>query len=258
MARETGDTPDLFIEDALTIAENEQQIIATELDAFEAFRAAVESTTPHSPTGLTPATRHHRAGSSDGFASVRTAYRETVMSVPHYDEEYGESLATNVEYEFGADIAAMLTGGHHFGEHHKQVLTCKTTELIEDRRELLAAVEKEQASLERFRDPVESVVDAVGSFETVEPVVESPSLSDGYRRRMDTIEQRCHTLVEERQSEIVGDRRALSLPISGPDLPSYLYDTLPVTYPVVAPLTAVLDLAEQFDPRVRSNQSASP
>lgn len=256
MARLTGDTPELFIEDAVTIVENEQQIIAAELEAFQDFRSAVKSTTPHSPTGLTTTTRP-RQSSANGFASLREAYRETVMAVPHYDEEYAESLEMNVECEFGADVAAMLTSNGPFGDHHKQVLVCKTTELIEDREQLLSALETEQESLERFRDPVRSVLDAVNSFERVDLTAESPALSDGYRKRMETIERRCHTLVENRQSEIVGDRRALSLPISGPDLPSYLYAELPVTYPVIAPLTAILELAAGFDPTVQSSSSIS-
>lgn len=256
MARQIGDIPELFIEDALEVVTNEQQIIAAELDAFEEFCSAVESTTPRSPTGVTAATRHRRSA-ADGFASLRSAYRETVMATPHYDEEYGESLAQNVECEFGTDVAAMLTSNSPFGDHHKQVLTCKTRELIEDRKRLCSALATERESLERFRDPVRSVLDAVESFERVDPVVESPSLSDGYRKRMDTIERRCHTLVEKRQSEIVGDRRALSLPISGPDLPSYLYAELPVTYPVVAPLTTVLELADRFDPTAHPDRSIS-
>ncbi|WP_436901063.1 DUF7260 family protein [Halovenus halobia] len=256
MARLTRDTPELFIEDAVTIVENEQQIIAAELEAFQDFCSAVESTTPHSPTELPVATQD-RKSSTDGFASLRESYRETVMSVPHFDGEYGESLATNVECEFGADVAAMLASDGPFGDHHKQVITCKTKELVEDRKQLLTALETEQDSLERFRDPVLSVLDAVESFERVDSAVESPALSDGYRKRMDTIERRCHELVDKRQSEIVGDRRALSLPISGPDLPSYLYAELPVTYPVVAPLTAILELAAGFDPTTQSDHSIS-
>jgi hypothetical protein len=256
MARQTGDTPDLFIEDALTIVSNEQQIIAAELDAFEQFRSAIESTTPTSPAGVPAATQHHSASTS-GFGSLRDAYRETVMSVSHYDEEYGESLRANVECEFGADIAAMLTSGGQFGPQHKRVLACKTSKLVEDRERLLSALEKEQDSLEQFRDPVQSVIDAVESFESVDSVVDSPSLRDGYRKRMNSIERRCHTLIEKRQSEIVGDRRALSLPISGPDLPSYLYERLPVTYPVVAPLTTVLERATGFKTRMQSDRSAS-
>ncbi len=41
---------------------------------------------------------------------VRTAYRETVMPVPHFDAEYGDSLWENVAIEFGVDIASQVTG----------------------------------------------------------------------------------------------------------------------------------------------------
>lgn len=255
MVPQIGETPELFVEDALTIVDNERTIIADELDAFREFRSAVGSTTPRQPENLAPVTHRQHSQSADQFASLRDAYRETVMSVPHYETEYDEPLSANVEFELGPDIAAMLTSSGHFGEHHKQALACGVLETIDDRTRLLEALDEEQASIERFRGSVQSVLNAVESFERVDNVAGSPALEDGYRKRVETIERRCRSLIEDRQSEIVGDRRALALPISGPDLPSYLYGNLPVTYPVIAPLTSVLESVTDFEPTGQPDHS---
>jgi hypothetical protein len=257
MALQITDTPSLYVEDALTIVENEHRVIATELDAFREFHSAIESARPQQPETLAPVAMNHRSGSPDQFAELRSAYRETVMSVPHYETEYGEALPANVEFELGPDSAAMLTSSGHFSEHHKHALACVVRETIDDRERLLDSLAEDQASLERFRTPLQSVLGAVESFERVDPVVDSPALEDGYRRRVETIERRCRSLIDDRQSELVGDRRALALPISGPDLPSYLYGELAVTYPVIAPLTSLLDAIADFEPTRQPDRSVS-
>ncbi len=255
MASQMGETPELFVEDALTIVENERQIIADELDAFRAFQSALESTTPQQPVRPAAAAQQYRSRSSDQFASLREAYRETVMAVPHYETEYGESLATNVEVELGPDIATMLTSAGQFSTHHKQALACGVGETIQNRERLFDALAEEQASLERFHGSVQSVLSAVESFERVDSATGPPALEDGYKKRLATIERRCQTLIDDRQAEIVGDRRALALPISGPDIPSYLYGTLPVTYPVIAPLTSLLESVANLEQNRQPNQS---
>lgn len=255
MSELTGDVPDLHFEEAFDVIESERAILTTEIEAFEEFLDVVESVTPTSTAGSgLPPVQSQTAG-TDPFQTIRDGYESSVMAVPHYEAEYGESFETNARTEFGPDIATLLTTGRVFEAHHKQAVIVATEESIEQRRHLLEAIDEEQASLERFRDPVQSVIDAIRSFDGGTLASDSPKLLDGYRRRIDVLESRCHDLVDGRQSEIVGDRRALSLPISGPDLPSYLYTELPVTYPVIAPLTAVLESAAGIGAAVTTDQS---
>lgn len=255
MTELTGEVPDLYFEEALDVIESERTILTLEVEAFEEFLDVVESVTPTSTTGSGLPPVQSRTGDTDPFQTLRAGYESSVMAVPHYETEYAESFETNVRTEFGPDITTLLTTGRVFEAHHKQAVIVATEESIEQRRRLLAAIEEEQASIERLRNPVQSVIDAIHSINLGTPVSESPKLLDGYRRRIDVLESRCHDLVEQRQSGLVGDRRALSLPISGPDLPSYLYTDLPITYPVIAPLTAVLESAAGIDAAVTTDQS---
>lgn len=38
------------------------------------------------------------------MADVQKAYRETILVVPHYEEEYAEPLVENMAQEFGVDF----------------------------------------------------------------------------------------------------------------------------------------------------------
>lgn len=46
----------------------------------------------------------------NSLVAVMAAYREIVMAIPHYEEEYGDCDAADVADELGPDIAAALTG----------------------------------------------------------------------------------------------------------------------------------------------------
>jgi hypothetical protein len=255
MVEQTGDVPELYVDDALDTIETERAILTAERDAFEEFLGIVRSITPQSATSQSVRSIHTQSGDDDPFQSIQTAYESTVMAVDHYDNEYGESYEESISAEYGPDIATLLITGHVFERHHKQAVTVATEDVIEQRRRLLDALDEEQQSIERFREPVESVTDAIESLETGTLTSASPKLLDGYRRRLDVLESRCHDLVEQRQSEIVDDRRALSLSSNCPDIPSYLYTNLPVTYPIIAPLTTVLETASGIDAEVRTDQS---
>jgi hypothetical protein len=255
MVEQTAEAPELFLDEALDAIETERAILTAEIGAFEEFLETVESLTPTASTGhAIPAVRS-QSGETDPFQSLRAAYESTVMSVPHYETEYGESFGENLRAEFGPDLATLLTAGRVFERCHKQAVVAATEECIDQRRHLLDAIDAERASVRRYREPVQSVIDAVEQFDNGTLATDSPELLDGYRKRIDVLESRCHDLVEQRQSEIVDDRRALSLSISGPDIPSYLYTDLPVTYPVIAPLTSALEAAAGIGATVMTDQS---
>lgn len=255
MVEQTGGVPELSLEEALDVIETERTILTREVDAFEEFLAVVDSITPGSTTAPGLLSVQPQSGRDDPFQSLRDGYESTVMSMPHYGTEYAESFEANVRAEYGPDIATLLTTGRVFEQHHKQAVIVATEEVIDQRRMLLDALDEEQQSIERFQTPVRSVIDAIHSLDSGTLASDSPKLLDGYQRRIDVLETRCHNLIDRRQSEIVDDRRALSLPISGPDLPSYLYTDLPVTYPVIAPLTSALESAAGIDAAVTTDLS---
>lgn len=90
------------------ILERERRETTAERDAFEAFteRLATIDTSSTTTVHSHATAAAGRPAAVDQMQRVRAAYHETVMSVPHYGEVYGESLAANVAAEFGRDLAA--------------------------------------------------------------------------------------------------------------------------------------------------------
>ena len=68
---------------------------------------------------------YSRLGSDAGpdrLDAVRGAYRETVMSVPHFEADYDESYTENVTEEFGPELATALVTGDRFDPFCRRTL----------------------------------------------------------------------------------------------------------------------------------------
>jgi hypothetical protein len=103
------------ISEALGVFRRERKGTAAERDAFERFgnRVADCSTTDPS-TAPTAAGVKVRKKPADGVASdsksIRQLYRETVMAVDHFEDEYDETLLEHVDAELGPDFVAAVSG----------------------------------------------------------------------------------------------------------------------------------------------------
>jgi hypothetical protein len=113
----------LHLKKASTAVKEERSRTAEESDALLEFIRRVESVEPAQPqskplmiggssTHSTDAARPGKNGQS--IQEIQQAYEDTVMDVPHYDEEYGESLYMNMAAEFGSDIATAVTEASDF------------------------------------------------------------------------------------------------------------------------------------------------
>jgi len=110
----------------------ERQRTTDERDALSTFLDRVRDVDVVEPTPMQGPKRQLQTPQTTGLATVRDAYVGTVMSVPHYDEEYGDSYGESLEAEFGADVAAALAQGH-FGEYCKQSVLAKTEQALAER-----------------------------------------------------------------------------------------------------------------------------
>jgi len=242
---EPGDTsPAERFEKAANALAREHRRTGAEVKAFRTFEERVGEVTPDGGTAVGKAAPVQAVGSSGrGLERVREHYQATVMAVPHYEAEYAESYAESVREELGPDIGALLVGGQRFEPHHKHAIVSQTREIRELREQLLSALEAERESLTALREPVCSLAEQIDSLDAARLDTDSFSQLDAYRSRLDVVGIRCHELIERRQSETVTERRSLSLPIGGPDIQTYVYNDLPVNYPVIATLTELIDAA---------------
>jgi hypothetical protein len=67
-----------------------------------------------------------------------------------------------------------------------------------------------------------------------------------YNARLDILGSKSQRLLEKRQSTLVAQRRSLTLPVSDPDIPTYLYQskTIDGSYPA---LNMIADCAQLLE-----------
>ena len=231
-----------YVAAARTLCRRERRRVAAEIEAFTAFRSALDANTPTNARKLsmTPATRPTVLRESDGtLATVRTAFAETVMAVDHYEEEYDETLAEHARAELGPDAGCALAEGDAFTPGLRSVLADRTAAAIRQREQFLDRLDDEAVSLQESERRL------------VEPVAESATLvtplDDGYPalearwRRFDVVERRIEQVVTDRASHATDERGSVL---------AYLYESFPIPDPVVADASAALGVIRERRARV--------
>lgn len=233
----------MHILEARSACDRERSRTRAEREAFERFARRVSGIDASVPTRIPAgeATLVQQSATDDRLKQVRAAYRDTVMDVPHYVEEYDEPLAQNMRAEFGDDIATAVMGGSGFTPQLKDVLIERADDARRQRAELLHILDGELAALDEAEATIGRLDAALAEIES-EPQAEVgfPELA-GRWRRLDDLEERAREFLAARQAEIrerdaVGGRLDESIALH-----SYLYDSLGVSYPALADGVALVD-----------------
>ncbi|SFH47815.1 hypothetical protein SAMN04488066_10577 [Halorubrum aquaticum] len=239
--------------DALRV---ERRRTVDEREAFEAFRSRVRgiSAEATATTGAGPAAeagtvtaaapdpsrlRGTTGTTGPGLVAIRNAYEETVMSVPHYDEEYNDTYERSLAEEFGPELALALTREPTLHERYRSSLLAKTTEAIRRRDELVGIVESESSSVSRAREDLSPIVEEVETVSRREFEAERFGALDAYRARLNVLAGTCDEIAARRQEERIDGERSANVAGIVSDVQAYLYRELPVTYPVLAAVAAV-------------------
>lgn len=227
-----------------------------ERDAFARFRRRVAKLEPGerawpSPTGggtnVLTVPAGSGAGSDDALASARQAYRETVMSTPHYEEEYGEPIAVNVAEEFSGPVAsALVEDGATLTPSLRATLADGARRACEDRTELLSRLETERSAVSDAESTLAPAAEA--GERIVDRDLSTASYTDivSEYERLEWHEGRVETLLTDRQGRIhdeEGDSRYWF---------EYLYRSLPATYPVLSAGADALSTIDEAKGRLAS------
>jgi hypothetical protein len=213
------------LETAESVLDREYEEVNAEKQAFEQFRgrvAAVETVTNASAVPTTRAPLHETR--SRAAERVRSAYRETVMDVDHYDDVYGESLVENVVAELSDELAAGLRRDAHlqFTPLFKQTLVAAVDSAIDQRETFCTILDGERESLSWSRDELRVFLDELDGTRV------PASVGANFTDALDEIA--CH-----RQETFAG--RTASPRTDGHDLCAYLYTDCAWTYPVLTAVT---------------------
>ena len=239
--------PTSVLEGARETVRVERRRTADERAAFASFRSRLDAIPATTAAGVTADQRFDgpqpigyetpRMGTE--LLAVRDAYQSTVMSVPHYEEEYNDTYAASLAAEFGPELAAALTCESALHEHVRRSVLDQTTTAIETRDEFETVLEREQASVRAASEELRSLDDSVASLgETAVDRLDFGGL-DAHRARLEVLERRCDEVATTRQRERVAVEQSMHFDGETDDVQTYLYQDLPVTYPVLAAVAAV-------------------
>jgi len=248
------DTPHGRVADAVGVVDREIEYITDERAAFDRFRARLSKVDPWKPAegggsaaaglgeggpALAAARSESRAGA--GLRTVRTAYRETVMSVPHFEAEYDDTLPENLGAEFGVDVATRVADGTRLTPPLYRALAAAADRAVDERRRFRHALDRERDSLVAVRDGLaacdrrlDEIVAELDGADTVALARLDERLADA--------ESTCADLADERQ-QLVHGRPAVPLSgVDGVSLVSFLYGDRERRCPALA---AVADCLER-------------
>jgi len=229
------------IDAALEAVADERASVRAEDDALAAFdRRVAELSTVTVSTGPPLVADPQPSGQS--LERVRTAYEETVMSVPHYETEYDDTVAESLAAEFGDDLAAALLGGTALTPELRDAVRAATTAARREREGFLDVLDREADSLETAADDIATLRADLDALD------DRPLSARGFDDLHDLwstlrdFEGRVDGMSLHRQETIRSHRS--DLPGVPTDLCEYLYAGLPVSYPV---LDALADLGDDLE-----------
>lgn len=236
------------MKEARAALNDECERIEDERRAFGQFQKRIGAIDVHLPANNTTARIKNgvmristTTSSSTQVEQVQSIYRETVMSVPHYEEDYDQSLDDHLAAEFSPELAGALATIDTLTPPVQETILTSSEQAIEERTTLLRALNREADNLQQTRDTLNEMNTALTKMNQCPISAWSTNRIIANYGRLVDFETQCDELAAERQAELHSQR------IPGPnhtdeELNEYLYESLPVTYPVLADLASFSSL----------------
>jgi hypothetical protein len=234
---------------ARSTVEHERDCVDAERDAFIDFADTVEAMEVSKPLmSETPPLVETTAHEAQ-LQTIQDTYRATIMAVPDFDEEYGETLPEHLAAEFGEDVAEAVVAGKHFGDPLKQTLVSKARAEAEKRENFLEGLRTELTSIKDALSRLQDTTDTIDKI--TEPELLQTSFTALYEldRELRLKHHHCEQLLADRQRDIHQANLQGSLSDESFFLQKYLYQDHDATFPI---LTTTLELVQHL----RDNQSA--
>lgn len=204
---------------------DEHSELIAERHGYERFKDRLRGieTVTQTESRAGPSTRTYVASQSRPIECIRSAFRETVMSVDHFEEVYGESLDEHVATELSPEVTALLENPQAttFTEQAKTVLLTAVQRAINERHLFIEILEWEQESLTESR---RTLTDLLAEQD-------GPRVPEWYRSEFETT---LDELAARRQETL--QERPTTARMNGHDLCTYLYQREDWTYPVLTAL----------------------
>ena len=164
------------------------------------------------------------------------------MAVPHYEDEYDDTVAESMAEELGPAVSNAISSSQQFSPILKQQLVHASRESQLERDAFIDTLETEQCELERAKRILQDMSERLEyTFVRLPSELSDGELIETYGT-LEEAEHKCTALLDDRQRQRVNGHTAIDGPRQTvPDLQTYLYSSLPVTYPVLADGTTLLE-----------------
>lgn len=236
------------IPEAIETAREEKHRTTSERAAFERFATEIRQldTTANPGNTVDGALLRDPVGAAgESTDAVRELYRETVMSVDHYEADYDEPLVMNITAELGPDVGTAITATDTLEPPLQRALARASESAADERAEFESLVESELQSLSTAEDRIRNVADPLEQladrdfqrrpFDGIEEIT----------TQLQTAEQECESLIADRQSEYVDAPEE-----GGLNFKEYLYEQHDWTYPVVGDALEVISTVREVEERI--------
>lgn len=241
----------VHLRQAQATVNEEQSRTRAEYEAFDELARDVATMSTPAPSSsfstsggptalLTESAAYNHRPAAAQLQRVANLYESTVMAVPHYEEDYNDTLEQSMAAELGEDISTAVLYGTEFTPHLKTALVNKAREAQRQRKELLGGLSTEADELARAASEFDRITTTLESVSPERLHQEPfPALAELWDR-LGSLEDGCERLVSDRQVHVHDHRLNGSPAGSEHTFYQYLYQSLPVKYPVLADATSVL------------------
>ncbi|MFB6186852.1 MAG: hypothetical protein ABEI86_08310 [Halobacteriaceae archaeon] len=239
-------TATINLRSAKSAISEERKYTITERDAFEAIANEVSALDNH-PNGQTEHPQsvllHHDA---DTTARIKEIYADNVLSMDHYDDEFGESLRDNMAAELGKDITDAIFEGQQLTPTMQEAIVAQAQQTATQRDKYLQTLDKEESSLQAHEQKLQNIDSQLERLNhTKLSTATFSDLSETWEQ-LKSLESKCISLLEERQRQIQnmavkGNSTTQSRSWA---LQEHLYASLSTTYPVLTAGLSMLDLIQ--------------
>lgn len=255
-----------YVRDAEAACRRERRRVLDERDAFEAFgdrvaemdtvSAATDSTPAGVPAGAlrglgrAEGTGPPGGGSGGGDVTLRrvmTAYEDTVLSLPHYRDEYDETATESLAAELGPDTTTALATDGGLSSGAQSALVDRSRRAADARTRLADAIDEEIDEL-ADRESTLSGIDRrrrrlLGHLDGIRSRGEADAAIDVWNRLTD-LERECDRLAADRQRSLDDPPMSAGAPMEDTDKAFYAYLYDPTDGPRYPVLAQVAELAE--------------
>lgn len=214
-----------------------------EYDAFVTFgerisdRQLTHSSCSHAGSPGSVMTTHQKQAQShvaQRLNMIRSAYEETIMSLPFYSDEYDDTYFESICEEFGSEIATALTTPECFGPAALKALFDRIETAKSERQRHIKACTRERDSIETAADRVIPIDEELSALTSVNFDSQSFGALDAHHNRLSILADHCESAAQTRQKTIQQQREFYNISQADMDVTAYFYREYDITYPVLA------------------------